>query len=58
MEGLWSLITIVGPILLAAVLIYALVTNRRRTRAQVERTEEATRRQYEAPDGPDSGQRH
>lgn len=38
----WSLITIVGPILLAAVLIWAIMNNRR-SRAAERRTEEATR---------------
>ncbi|MET0268837.1 MAG: hypothetical protein ABW173_00285 [Sphingomonas sp.] len=56
MEGLWGLITIVGPILLAAAILYAVVTNRRRTKAQVDRTERATREQYERTD-PESGGR-
>ncbi|QCB55711.1 hypothetical protein E5675_15550 [Sphingopyxis sp. PAMC25046] len=38
----WTLMTIVGPILLALVLIWAMLNNRR-SRAEKERTEEATR---------------
>jgi len=38
----WSLITIVGPILFAIVLIWA-IANNRRSRAEERRTEEATR---------------
>ena len=38
----WSLMTIVGPILFIAVLLWAMAHNRR-TRAEKQRTEEATR---------------
>jgi hypothetical protein len=38
----WSLITIVGPILLALGLAWAMLNNRR-SRAEEQRTEEATR---------------
>ncbi len=38
----WSLITIVGPILLALGLAWAMLNNRR-SRAEKQRTEEATR---------------
>lgn len=48
MGGLWSIMTIVGPIVLALVLIYALLKNRRHSgRAEIERTEQATRRLQE-----------
>lgn len=38
----WSLMTIVGPILFAAVLLWVMAHNRQ-TRAEKRRTEEATR---------------
>ena len=41
--GLWGIMTIVGPILLAAVLLWAIMHNRT-SKAQKDRTEEATRR--------------
>lgn len=56
MERLWGVITIVGPILLAAALLYAIVTNRKRSKAQRDLTERATREQYERTD-PESGGR-
>jgi len=42
----WSLLTIVGPALLAVVILWALLRNRA-SRASRERTEEGTRRVYE-----------
>ncbi len=56
MEGLWGLITIIGPILLAAAILYAIVTNRKRSKEQRNLTEHATREQYERTD-PKSGGR-
>lgn len=41
--GLYGAMTIVGPILLLAALAYAMLRNRRRTPADRERTEQATR---------------
>lgn len=38
----WPLITVVGPILFAIVLLWA-IANNRRSRAEKQRTEEATR---------------
>ncbi|QPQ54583.1 hypothetical protein IC614_09630 [Allosphingosinicella flava] len=46
----WSLITILGPILLAAVLLWAIVRNRKASRRDIERTEQATRDLYKAED--------
>ncbi|WP_147414241.1 hypothetical protein [Sphingomonas gilva] len=43
--GLWGLLTILGPIVLAAVLIWAILRNRGNRRG-IERTEDATRRNY------------
>jgi hypothetical protein len=54
MESMYGIMTIVGPILLAAALIYGLVTNSRRSKAQRDLTERATREQYEKPDGSGS----
>ena len=45
----WTLMTIVGPILLAAVLAWAMLGNRR-SRAEERRTEEATRIRREQED--------
>ncbi len=56
MGGLWGLITIVGPILLAAAILYAIVSNRKRSKAQRDLTERATHDQYERTD-PKSGGR-
>lgn len=42
MEGLWPIITVVGPILLVIVLIWAVVRNRY-ARADIARTERAAR---------------
>ncbi|MEA3015362.1 MAG: hypothetical protein QOI38_84 [Sphingomonadales bacterium] len=56
----WSLLTIVGPALLAVVILWALLRNRA-SRVSRERTEEGTRRVYEQEEaerrdgGPDGG---
>ena len=42
----WSIITIVGPLLLAAVLLWAFLRNRK-DRADVRGSEDATRRVYD-----------
>jgi len=44
--GSWGIINIVGPLLLAAVLLYALLRNRR-SRVDVDRSEQATRDAYD-----------
>ena len=41
--GLWSVMTVVGPILLGLVLLYALLRNRQRSARQRAVTEQATR---------------
>ena len=48
-SSLWGVINIVGPLLLGAVLLWA-VLNNRRSRAEKRRTEEATRERYEQTD--------
>lgn len=44
--ALWGIATIVGPILLAAALLWAMLHNRGSKR-DVQRTEDATRRMYD-----------
>jgi hypothetical protein len=43
----WTLLTIVGPALLAVVILWALLRNRASSRADRVRTEDATHRLYE-----------
>ncbi len=45
----WTLITILGPILFAVVLVWAMLNNRR-SRAEKQRTEDATRIRREQED--------
>ena len=52
----WSIITIVGPLLLAVVVLWALLRNRKSTRADVERTERATRELYKEEDAAHRGE--
>lgn len=49
----WSLITIIGPILLAAVILFAVIRNRQSSKASVRRTEAATRDLYQEQDAAD-----
>jgi hypothetical protein len=42
----WAIIDIVGPLLLAAVLLWALLRNRRSRRGDADRSEQATRDAY------------
>jgi hypothetical protein len=52
--SLWSLATILGPILLAAAIVWALMRNRRRDTPQdVARTEAATHELYDRIDAED-----
>ena len=44
--GSWGIINIVGPLLLAAVLLWVLLRNRKTRRSDVERSEQATRDLY------------
>ena len=60
MESLWSLLTVVGPILLAAVLLWAVLRNRASSPREVERTEHAAhdlRDRIDAEDKRDDAQR-
>ncbi len=44
--GNWAILNIVGPLLLAAILLWALLRNRRSRRGDTDRTEQATRDLY------------
>jgi hypothetical protein len=46
----WSLLTIVGPILLFAVILWATLKNRKSTPEEIERTEAATHELYQEED--------
>lgn len=54
--GLWAIATIVGPILLGAVLLWAIFHNRT-TKAKERRTEEATKKLYDAQNEADARKR-
>lgn len=45
--GHWAILNIVGPLLLAAVLLWALLRNRSSRKVDVDRTEQATRDAYD-----------
>jgi hypothetical protein len=46
----WALINIVGPLLLALVILYAVLRNRKSKPEEIERTEQATRELYREED--------
>jgi hypothetical protein len=48
--SLWGMMTVVGPIIIIAVLMWAMLRNRTLTRAEKERSEQATRELYEESD--------
>ena len=52
MDGLYGIMVIIGPILLGAVLLWAIFNNRQ-TKAQERRTEQATRDLYAQQDRDD-----
>ncbi len=53
--GSWGIITIVGPLLLVAVLAWAMLRNRS-SRARREGTEDSTRRLYKEEDAAHRGE--
>ncbi len=54
MGNLWGIATIVGPLLLGAVILWAILRNRKRETPQdLARTEAATHRLYEDEDRED-----
>ncbi len=50
--GIWSILTIVGPLVLIAVLAFVVLSNRR-SRAAEQRTEDATRANYDRQERAD-----
>ena len=52
LSSLWGLLTVAGPILLFAVLLWAVLSNRR-SKAAERHTEAATRSLYDRIDGED-----
>ena len=46
----WSLLTILGPILIVVVVLWAVLKNHKSSRAEIERTEAATRENYRQED--------
>lgn len=44
--GSWGIVTIIGPLLLAAVLLWVLLRNRKTSKSDVDRTEQGTRDLY------------
>ena len=46
----WSLLTILGPILLFAAILFAVLKNRKSSRASIDRTEQATHDLYQEED--------
>lgn len=51
--GLWGVMTILGPIVLAAVILWAILHNRT-SKQQERRTEEATRQMYDEQSAEDA----
>jgi hypothetical protein len=51
--SLWGLLTVIGPIVLGVVILWAILHNRT-SRAEDARTEEATRRMYDKQSREDS----
>lgn len=59
MDGLYGVMVVVGPVLLAAVILYAVVSNRRKNSpAEVARTERATKELREELDREDKSRAH
>ncbi len=55
-EGVWGIVTIIGPIILGAAIIFAIVNNRKRSASDIRRTEAATRELYAQSDREDKAQ--
>ena len=51
--GFWSLLTILGPLLLGAVIAWSLLKNRKEPKSEIERTERATADLYKEQDAQD-----
>ena len=50
-ESIWSMTVIVGPIILAAIIAYGLVRQRRLRRPEKARQDQAVKNLYDDPDG-------
>ena len=46
----WSLLTILGPILIVVVVLFAILKNHKSKRSEIDRTEAATRELYKEED--------
>jgi hypothetical protein len=55
-SSMYGLLTILGPILLGAVILWAVLANRNRTRAEKQRSETATRDLYKTIDREDKAE--
>ncbi len=51
--GLWPLLTVLGPILIIVAIAWAIMRNRKTSRADLERTERGTHDNYAAQDAQD-----
>ena len=54
--GNWAILTILGPLLLGAAILWALLRNRKSTPQERERTEQATRDLYREEDAIHRGE--
>lgn len=54
--GSWGIITIIGPLLLAAVLLWAMLRNRKSRPDEIDRTEAGTRNLYREEDAAHRGE--
>jgi hypothetical protein len=52
----WGIMTIVAPLILAAVILWALLRNRKGGRSSIDRTEQATRENYREEDRAHRGE--
>ncbi|GAA4215887.1 hypothetical protein GCM10022253_11180 [Sphingomonas endophytica] len=52
-DGWWSFVVIVGPIILVAALLFAMLRNRKRSPREEARTEQATRELYKQQSAED-----
>ncbi len=51
--GFWSLLTILGPILIVVAIAWAMLKNRKKPKSGIDRTERATHDLYKAQDAQD-----
>ncbi len=58
MESFYGVMTVLGPLLLGLALLWAVLQNRKRSSADKNLSERATKKLYAEPDRPDSGMKH